>query len=755
MEFVNSYHFSPVLGNNRRGDLPVADFRNHAAPPAAGHAAYALGTFSGRLICSIRTEDFTFIGKRIDRRATDTEPGHCEPFELEGRPAVPASTIRGLISSVAEAASNSALRILDDTLYSYRQTTAAGDTLSAIGMIIEEHGVLRLRPLTLPTIPASPGSDAALAEGLESYRTMFSIPNLKVLFGSKTSIRAPGFKFRTFEVDRPQYYYMRVEFPAWGDPTHFKKVRSDGEHRVARGRREFLIGQKSPDREPLSERQWMSLPEDERTHYTRGILRIFGCHGRDDVPETKKHEIFIPYPVAIESLTTFPIPDTVVKRFAELADQRTLSREEGDPLPYAPKGPARTRDGSAVARRFELKHGDLVYFRPTRDGSAVAEIALSSMWRGRVETRDTNGLPIESSNTHSFFRGVDSELVPMCGSRNQITMAEQVFGFVEERRKDDPSRQPILASKGKLRFSHALLHRFRGEDYSRWNSGSPAQVSPYHDQEVTLRILDSPKPPSPSLYFKNSHSPYSGIRPHELTPGRHHPQGRKFYVHHRPQDHKEPWKHVLVPDDRMSQHMEVRPFKSGAEFFFHIDFDNLTRLELGLLLYSMRPEEDFRHKLGMGKSIGMGRVRIDVLALALVDRQDRYSYEGLLQPRYHDVWFAPKPPTPREQWPASYGQLTAAGDGLDAEAFRREFREGMPAVIREALSILGRTSRIPAPVHVPAVMDQGHFPETETFRWFVANQKQRHPVGLLPLDASEGILPTLPMLEESHGPGGE
>ena len=42
-------------------------------------------------------------------------------------------------------------------------------------------------------------------------------------------------------------------------------------------------------------------------------------------------------------------------------------------------------------------------------------------------------------------------------------------------------------------------------------------------------------------------------------------------------------------------------------FIFRIRFDNLSRRELSLLLYSLRPAELFRHKLGMGKSIGLAR----------------------------------------------------------------------------------------------------------------------------------------------------
>ncbi len=120
------------------------------------------------------------------REACPERAGKVVPFELEaGKPAIPASSLRGLISSIVEAASNSALRVLEDKSYSFRRSMKdRTDILSAIGMVIVDGstGDYRLRPLTLPTIEIRRQGDPAVLP--DSYRGLFPVPNLKVYVGN-------------------------------------------------------------------------------------------------------------------------------------------------------------------------------------------------------------------------------------------------------------------------------------------------------------------------------------------------------------------------------------------------------------------------------------------------------------------------------------------------------------------------------------------------------------------------------------------
>ncbi|MCB0008677.1 MAG: cold shock domain-containing protein, partial [Anaerolineales bacterium] len=79
---------------------------------------------------------------------------------------------------------------------------------------------------------------------------------------------------------------------------------------------------------------------------------------------------------------------------------------------------------------------------------------------------------------------------------------------------------------------------------------------------------------------------------------------------------------------RESQLTRVRPIKAGVRFEFTIHFENLHPAELGALLWVLEPqgepEAQYRHKLGMGKPLGMGAVHITP-ALFISDRRQRYS----------------------------------------------------------------------------------------------------------------------------------
>ncbi len=77
-----------------------------------------------------------------------------------------------------------------------------------------------------------------------------------------------------------------------------------------------------------------------------------------------------------------------------------------------------------------------------------------------------------------------------------------------------------------------------------------------------------------------------------------------------------------------SQLTRIIPIKHGVKFAFKIRFENLLEHELGALLWALTlPGEQgkaYRHKLGMGKPLGMGAVHIQP-KLTLQDRKSRYS----------------------------------------------------------------------------------------------------------------------------------
>lgn len=768
-QFCNPYHFVPVDKPPKKKKeestpyehwLAVADFddvqKQHENLQHYSHAAYHPNTFSGRILCRITTEEAMFVGA-LREQPDSNKAATVLPFELEGQAAIPASTLRGLISSTAETASRSALRVLNDQVLSFRKAIrkAMPESLSALGMVVIEQNeqgekVYSLKPLSLPTLEGHGRHGFTFHAQNDAEKKAYSKMFDRFEKNACLKVYLNGYRGnhpiadlankKTYSHEHPEFYYAQLSthrFNNVGDPLLHVK-------------RSYVIGQKIINSSPiLTEQEWQQKPIEERKLYTRGILRILGKEGRD-LPDTKKHELFIPYPPQIESGRTFPILPEAIERFHQLADDRTDAGEK-PPLPYEPLGTKRHQEEDQFLQKelgkkglkhgelaLRVKAGDIVYFRPTlKDNQAVvAEIAFSSIWRGRVELESGT-----KASVHDFFKNIDEELLPFQEGRQFISPAELLFGFVqkeEEKTNSDSGR----AFAGRVQFSFGQL--------------APGQAMPPYQEKVLLKNLLSPKLPCPmmyfKMYFKNRYTKSQEyIHKSELNPYKHRPQGRKMYVHnHKTQHGKKPWR--SVDKDNPKTHKlktYITPVRENTEFYFHLDFNNLTEWELGLLFYALRPTEEFRHKLGMGKPIGLGRVRIDIMGILFIDREQRYCTKDLFQaPRYHQAWLNNEisPDVyPREQQAAQQAKNLP----FHWEDLRKAFRSRIASNVINALELIGDPNKVPAVVHTPQIggieLDEPKM-ERKNFDWFVNNndpKKHGSYQMLTPLDKNSTELPTL------------
>lgn len=743
MTFHNPYHFVPVKPDRRPDDLAVSDFdegkvghvTHDRFVSETGRGQQTSPVYSGRLICRLTTEDPIVIGNK--REELEDKSHRVSPFKLDGKPAIPASTLRGLISSIAEAASNSALRILENRAFSYRASRQ--ESLQALGMIVEEPMTKqrKLLPLALPPLPWDDKNGHA--EIPVEYQTMFKKPQLKVYvdgYRKKPGSQPPevevivnSFLQRvnpdSYSADNQEFWYLRLAGTVSMQGT---AVAVSAPH-LSEG---WLLGQKAATGDqPISESEYKNLPQHQQSQYIRGVLRVFGIEGRTrDIPTTKTHEIFLPYPSEMEQSPVFEAEEAV-KNFLALAK---------DTPPFSLKGSKRSADTDPELHEVELRHGDLVFFKPDgKDHSKVGELAISSIWRSRA-----------GGSSHDYFRQVSSELLPFHKARQQVTIAEQLFGFVEQSEllgqiQSDRAQARALASR--LRFSFGLYYP---------NPNDPYRDDPY-EGEVPLKILDSPKPPSPAFYFKPAKGKARYIAKRELNPRDYNPQGRKFYLH-RYDERGMRWR-TNDPGYRPQQKSWVQPLRHGRIFYFHIDFENLSQRELGLLCYAVRPADNFRHKIGMGKPLGLGKVRLDPVGLFSINRKKRYEQTSLFDAdatRYHERWvLAGEEPV---QWPEQYVAEKQAS-GMKASEFpsfdklRQSFTDGMDQTgdkmnpdIRRALELLGDPANILRPVHTPQIAGvSGMDEEKETYRWFVVNDSGEVEAEFLePLSESTKHLPIFP-----------
>jgi CRISPR-associated protein (TIGR03986 family) len=197
-------------------------------------------------------------------------------------------------------------------------------------------------------------------------------------------------------------------------------------------------------------------------------------------------------------------------------------------------------------------------------------------------------------------------------------LADAIFGWVEE--AEGPSEQRA----GRVSFEDA---RYIGAtDEGVWMK----------DEPITPRTLSGPKATTFQHYLVQDrgagHDPdqKETLAHYGSTPGSTQLRGHKLY-----------WHRGAAPDIEASakerehekQLTRIVPLKPGVHFRFTVRFENLRPEELGALWWALalpgEPGKDYRHKLGMGKPLGMGAVKLTP-QLVLSERRGKDGRYGRL-----------------------------------------------------------------------------------------------------------------------------
>nr|MDK2851696.1 hypothetical protein [Candidatus Cloacimonadota bacterium] len=199
----------------------------------------------------------------------------------------------------------------------------------------------------------------------------------------------------------------------------------------------------------------------------------------------------------------------------------------------------------------------------------------------------------------SFADKSIGDLLPPKHKSNDLDMTEAVFGRIADNQ----------AKMGRVYFEDAICI-----DPKETNAAQHP------------KILSAPKPSSFQLYlhqdknaiklqgkkikFLNNYNT-SGAR---LA-------GHKLYWHRDPKDWVADKQEVT---NHQTQYTMIQPLDTGSVFKGRIRFLNLSKEELGALLFVLNLPEGCCHKLGMAKPLGLGSVRLNA-QLSLIDRKKRYS----------------------------------------------------------------------------------------------------------------------------------
>ncbi|MCK9266684.1 TIGR03986 family CRISPR-associated RAMP protein [bacterium] len=250
-------------------------------------------------------------------------------------------------------------------------------------------------------------------------------------------------------------------------------------------------------------------------------------------------------------------------------------------------------------RTIEVPRQDINEYKNDRlRDSTVIDVVKKASTDKFVPCFYVNWKDVKGNNRISFGH------TPMFRLAYQKTIGDHISNFLKN--KDIDIASTIFGNEkefaGRVFFEDSYFQGNKEELFER--------------EEKTPKILSTPKPTSFQHYLEqqnsfnlNHYNTSANIR------------GYKMYWHKSGKNYEEiPSKIAKSP----KQYTKIKPAKEGAKFLGRIRFENLTKVELGALLFAIQLKEGLCHKIGMGKPLGLGSVKITP-KLFLSEREKRYS----------------------------------------------------------------------------------------------------------------------------------
>lgn len=321
--------------------------------------------------------------------------------------------------------------------------------------------------------------------------------------------------------------------------------------------------------------------------WRRGTLVLSGY-----VPGKKREFVFLES--ASESLA-INIPKSTWDRFHD-SDQISQWQEKAFPKNQPQRGDRRKKAGF-------LRNGEPVFFL-TDDSQKCEANPDGLVFLGRAQ----------------MFRFpydlTPDDLVPENLRQAPLDFAEAMFGCV---RQGKTSKGTTI--KGRVFFEDAVAC-----------AGGP----PWTEDILVPRILSSPKPTSFQHYLTQNGTRTVQELTTYLKGDNTVIRGHKLYWHRWDENqkladvretsgHDEKLRDLIEGrEDSHKQHTIIQPVREGVKFKSRVRFENLTDVEIGALLTALDLPPNCLHKIGMGKPLGLGSVRVSA-ALHLVDLDARYG----------------------------------------------------------------------------------------------------------------------------------
>ena len=219
-----------------------------------------------------------------------------------------------------------------------------------------------------------------------------------------------------------------------------------------------------------------------------------------------------------------------------------------------------------------------------------------------------------------YEKSVEKFVPEKLNDLTKIDLADAIFGWVDKKELPENMRQ--RASRVFVTDAQYQSANERGI----WYKGN-------FDNTVTPQILSEPKPTCFQHYLVQPEKDNPQADKAKLKHYASQPESETVIRGHKLYWHKGKNHNFEHPDGNKAtgtQVTKIKPINSGVKFKFYINFENLTNIELGALLWVLditqredEKDKQYRLKLGMGKPLGMGSIKVEP-KLCLSDRQQRY-----------------------------------------------------------------------------------------------------------------------------------
>lgn len=570
--FLNPYNFVRYLEKKREPETIEEKLLTRCAPPP--HDRYV--SLTGRITCEIETVTPVFVSDSHAISGDDHKTYRF--FEYDGQPAIPASSLRGMVRSVFEAVTNSCWSVFqqDNPYPLEHREPRAPDMLPARVIEVNKQGAtLELLDCTLKApvdVTGRPTTTRAAAVRMV-YPPRVGDSNKGRPFDPRSSQlpdnATPGMRVAALVTRAPQMHRSGRYRSFWAE-----KVVPFDERSTLQETRDLkkVYG-------------WLHLtgPNIENKHDERLFFRW------DDIETAEPAIQQIPksYLVKCAAEVVKEYEDHLEKYWER--NQRDVKRVNGKRGPrHAEIAPQPSLFIEQEKAKRQLKNGNLVYVLRDARGQ-ITVLRPVSMPRMRYFYKRQELLPRELEHCKKY-----ENLCPAC----------RVFGWVHPKAGDiDKSERTAYA--GRLQFTHAQFMK------------SDLDLTP-----KTLAILSSPKPTTTTLYLARADG-HPGDVNYDAPDAR--LRGRKVYRH---QGKENPEEYLRATDNEHNgkddQNRTVMgTLKPQSKASFTITFENLAPIELGALLWVLQLQ-GLHHRIGFAKPLGFGSIKITITEIELLDRFARY-----------------------------------------------------------------------------------------------------------------------------------